>query len=164
MFSEDQLEALRSFPDIGRDDLIRFFTLTPADVAFVDPGRGRGPADRLGLAVQLSTLPWLGFGLSVRLVPGSTNRGFPAGQGGVGGTGNWSWSGSLEKCRVGFWYRHSVGFRCWGLPVGAGPVAGSGAGDAATDRTRHFRSVCVRPSLKLAEETAPWLEPSMKTS
>jgi Domain of unknown function (DUF4158) len=61
MFSEDQLEALRSFPDIGRDDLTRSFTLTPADVAFVDPGRGRGPADRLGLAVQLATLPWLGF-------------------------------------------------------------------------------------------------------
>src|SRR5947209_8447900 len=61
MFSEDQLEQLRSFPDIGRDDLIRSFTLTPADVAFVDPGRGRGPADRLGLAVQLATLPWLGF-------------------------------------------------------------------------------------------------------
>ena len=27
----------------------------------MDPGRGRGPADRLGLAVQLCTLPWLGF-------------------------------------------------------------------------------------------------------
>jgi hypothetical protein len=51
MFSEDQLEQLRSFPDIGRDDLIRSFTLTPADVAFVDPGRGRGPADRLGLVI-----------------------------------------------------------------------------------------------------------------
>jgi hypothetical protein len=61
LFSDDQLEQLRSFPDIGRDDLIRFFMLTPADVAFVDPGRGRGPADRLGLAVQLCTLPWLGF-------------------------------------------------------------------------------------------------------
>jgi hypothetical protein len=61
MFSEEQLEQLRSFPDIGRDDLIRYFTLTQADVAFVDPGRGRGPADRLGLAVQLCTLPWLGF-------------------------------------------------------------------------------------------------------
>ncbi|MEV4224924.1 DUF4158 domain-containing protein [Nonomuraea sp. NPDC049725] len=48
MFSEDQ-----SYPDIGRDDLIRHFTLTP--------GRGRGPTDRLGLAVQLATLPWLGF-------------------------------------------------------------------------------------------------------
>ncbi|MCA2229356.1 DUF4158 domain-containing protein [Nonomuraea aurantiaca] len=61
MFSEDQLERLRSYPDIGRDDLIRYFTLTPADVAFVDPGRGRGPAVRLSLAVQLATLPWLGF-------------------------------------------------------------------------------------------------------
>lgn len=29
MFSEDQLEQLRSFPDIGKDDLIRYFTLTP---------------------------------------------------------------------------------------------------------------------------------------
>ncbi|MGP3921925.1 DUF4158 domain-containing protein [Streptomyces sp. 8N616] len=25
------------------------------------PGRGRSPKDRLGLAVQLCTLPWLGF-------------------------------------------------------------------------------------------------------
>jgi hypothetical protein len=61
MFSEEQLERLQSFPDIARDDLIRYFTLTRADVAFVDTGRGRGPADRLGLAVQLCTLPWLGF-------------------------------------------------------------------------------------------------------
>ncbi|MEV4362944.1 DUF4158 domain-containing protein [Nonomuraea sp. NPDC004186] len=52
---------MRSYPDIGRDDLIRYFTLTPADVAFIDPGRGRGPTDRLGFAVQLATLPWLGF-------------------------------------------------------------------------------------------------------
>jgi uncharacterized protein DUF4158 len=61
LFSDDQLDQLRSFPDIGKDDLIRYFTLTGADVAFVDPGRGRGPGDRLGLAVQLCTLPWLGF-------------------------------------------------------------------------------------------------------
>ena len=61
MFSENQLEQLRSFPDIGRDDLIRYFMLTSADVAFIDPGRGRGPGDRLGLAAQLATLPWLGF-------------------------------------------------------------------------------------------------------
>jgi hypothetical protein len=61
LFSGDQLEQLRSFPDISKDDLIRFFTLTGADVAFVDPGRGRGPGDGLGLAVQLRTLPWLGF-------------------------------------------------------------------------------------------------------
>ncbi|WP_206061017.1 DUF4158 domain-containing protein [Nonomuraea basaltis] len=56
-----QLERFRSYPDIGHDDLIRYFTLAPADVAFIDPGRGRGPTDRLGLAVQLATLPWLGF-------------------------------------------------------------------------------------------------------
>ena len=61
MFSEEPLDQLRSFPDIGRDDLIRYFTLTQADAVCVDPGRGRGPADRLGLAVQLCTLPWLGF-------------------------------------------------------------------------------------------------------
>jgi len=61
MFSEDQLEQPRSFPGIGSDELIRFFTLTPADVGYVDPGRGRGPVDRFGLAVQLATLPWLGF-------------------------------------------------------------------------------------------------------
>ncbi|MGI5488744.1 DUF4158 domain-containing protein [Microtetraspora malaysiensis] len=58
MFSEDQLERLRSYPDISREDLIRYFTLTPADFAFINPGRvragvagqvqdGRG-ADRAG--------------------------------------------------------------------------------------------------------------------
>ncbi|MEU7005011.1 DUF4158 domain-containing protein [Nonomuraea sp. NPDC046570] len=57
MFSREQLEQLRSFPDIGRDELITHFTLTPADMAFVDPGRGRGPADRLGMAVMVATLP-----------------------------------------------------------------------------------------------------------
>src|SRR6266699_2774466 len=61
LFSDDQLDQLRSFPDIGTDDLIRYFTLPGADVAFVDPGRGRGPGNRLGLAIQLCTLPWLGF-------------------------------------------------------------------------------------------------------
>ncbi|GAA2208305.1 hypothetical protein GCM10009850_037630 [Nonomuraea monospora] len=38
MFSENQLERLRSYPDISREDLIRYFTLTPADLAFIDPG------------------------------------------------------------------------------------------------------------------------------
>ncbi|MFF0144514.1 Tn3 family transposase [Amycolatopsis sulphurea] len=61
MFADEELERLRGFPEIGRDELAKFFTLAPADIAFVDPGRGRGPADRLGLAVALSTLPWLGF-------------------------------------------------------------------------------------------------------
>lgn len=59
MFSEEQLEQLRSFPEISSDELIRYFTPTPADVAFVDPGRG--PTDRLGMLIQLCTLPWLGF-------------------------------------------------------------------------------------------------------
>ncbi len=61
VFADQELEALRKFPEIGREELFRFFTLTPADLAFIDPGRGRGPADRLGLAVTLCTLPWLGF-------------------------------------------------------------------------------------------------------
>jgi hypothetical protein len=61
VFADEELEGLRRFPEIGREELFRFFTLTPADVAFVDPGRGRGPADRLGLAVALCSLPWLGF-------------------------------------------------------------------------------------------------------
>jgi TnpA family transposase len=61
MFSQDQLEQLRSFPEVSRDELVRYFTPTAGDVAFVHPGRGRGAADRLGMLVQLCTLPWLGF-------------------------------------------------------------------------------------------------------
>jgi hypothetical protein len=61
MFSREQYEQWRSFPEISRDELFRYFTLTSGDVAFVDPGAGRGPEDRLGLSVQLSSLPWLGF-------------------------------------------------------------------------------------------------------
>lgn len=61
VFTDAELEALRRFPEIGREELFRFFTLTPVDIAFVDPGRGRGPADRLGFAVALCSLPWLGF-------------------------------------------------------------------------------------------------------
>ncbi|MEU6742136.1 DUF4158 domain-containing protein [Streptosporangium sandarakinum] len=61
MFTDEEIARLRSFPEISREELIRFFTLTAADVEFIDPGRGRGPADRLGLAVQLCALPWLGF-------------------------------------------------------------------------------------------------------
>jgi Domain of unknown function (DUF4158) len=61
LFADEELARLREFPDISRDELFRYFTLTPADLAFVDPGRGRGPADRLGVAVALCSLPWLGF-------------------------------------------------------------------------------------------------------
>ncbi|WP_371648201.1 MULTISPECIES: DUF4158 domain-containing protein [unclassified Streptomyces] len=55
VFSDEELEALRSFPSIGKDELIRYFTLTPADEAFL---RAQYV---LGAAVQLSVLPWLGF-------------------------------------------------------------------------------------------------------
>jgi hypothetical protein len=51
VFSKEELAQLRGFPEITRDELIRFFTLTPADRAFVDPGRGRSPRDRLGLVI-----------------------------------------------------------------------------------------------------------------
>ena len=70
VFSDEDLERLRSFPEINREELIRFFTLTPTDVEFIDPGRGRGPSDRLGLVVQLCTLPWLGFVPVSRSAPG----------------------------------------------------------------------------------------------
>jgi hypothetical protein len=35
VFSEEELAQLRAFPEIGRVELIRHFTLTDADVAFV---------------------------------------------------------------------------------------------------------------------------------
>jgi len=60
VFSEAELDRLRRFPDaIGADELIRFFTLMPGDVAFVNGHRGE--PNRIGIAVQLCTLPWLGF-------------------------------------------------------------------------------------------------------
>ncbi|MFD5192601.1 DUF4158 domain-containing protein [Streptomyces sp. NPDC058357] len=59
VFSDEELEGLRSFPAIGKDELIRYFTLTPADEAFLR--KFRRAQNVLGAAVQLSTLPWLGF-------------------------------------------------------------------------------------------------------
>ncbi|MGO4617188.1 Tn3 family transposase [Nocardia sp. 2YAB30] len=61
VFADEELERLRGFPEISREELFRYFTLSPADAAFIDPGRGRGPADRLGIAIALCALPWLGF-------------------------------------------------------------------------------------------------------
>ena len=57
--SDEELEQLRGFPEINRAELIRYFTLTPADEMFVRKFRGEGNV--LGAAVQLCTLPWLGF-------------------------------------------------------------------------------------------------------
>ena len=59
VFSEDELAQLRGFPEPARAELIRYFTLAPADEAFVRKFRGRDNV--LGAAVQLCTLPWLGF-------------------------------------------------------------------------------------------------------
>lgn len=62
--SEAELDRLRRFPDaIGADELIRFFTLMPGDVAFVNGHRGE--PNWIGIAVQLCTLPWLCGQLSV---------------------------------------------------------------------------------------------------
>lgn len=60
VFTDEELTRLREFPEISREELFRFFTLTAADTALVAP-RGRRAADRLGMAVVLCTLPWLGF-------------------------------------------------------------------------------------------------------
>jgi hypothetical protein len=74
LFPDAHLEQLRSFPDIDRDQLIRSFTLTPANAAFIYPDRGLGPAGRLGLfestavawpipvpaPVTRATRPWYG--------------------------------------------------------------------------------------------------------
>ena len=59
VFSEDELAQLRGFPEPARAELIRYFTLAPADEAFVRKFRGRDNV--LGAAVQLCTLPWLGY-------------------------------------------------------------------------------------------------------
>ena len=51
-----ELERLRGFPNsIAPDELIRFFTLTTGDIAFVN-GHRTSP-NRIGVAVQLRTLP-----------------------------------------------------------------------------------------------------------
>ena len=59
VFSDEELAQLRGFPEITRAELIRHFTLTGADEAFVRKFRGQGNV--LGAAVQLCALPWLGF-------------------------------------------------------------------------------------------------------
>ncbi|MFI8423763.1 DUF4158 domain-containing protein [Streptomyces sp. NPDC085479] len=55
VFSDEELDALRSFPTIGKDELIRYFTLTSADEAFLR--KFRRAQNVLGAAVQLSALP-----------------------------------------------------------------------------------------------------------
>jgi Domain of unknown function (DUF4158) len=59
VFSADELAQLRGFPEVGRAELLRFFMLTSGDEEFVR--RFRDKRNVLGAAVQLCTLPWLGF-------------------------------------------------------------------------------------------------------
>ena len=60
IFSETELARLASFPEeIPGDDLIRAFTLTGAGRDLV--AIRRGAANRLGLALQLCALRYLGF-------------------------------------------------------------------------------------------------------
>ncbi|MGE7383890.1 DUF4158 domain-containing protein [Streptomyces sp. NPDC004126] len=59
VFSDEEPDSLRSFPAIGKDESVRYFTLTLADEAF--PRKLRRVQNVLSAAVQLSTLPWLGF-------------------------------------------------------------------------------------------------------
>ncbi len=59
VFSEDELAQLRGFPEPARAELIRYFTLGSADEAFARKFRGQD--NLMGVAVQLCTLPWLGF-------------------------------------------------------------------------------------------------------
>ena len=50
---------MRGFPEITRAELVRYFTLTSPDEAFLRKFHGRGNV--LGASVQLCALPWLGF-------------------------------------------------------------------------------------------------------
>ncbi|MEV6097104.1 hypothetical protein [Nocardia sp. NPDC051981] len=46
VFADEELLRLREFPDINREELFRYFTLTPADIVFITPGRGVGRVRR----------------------------------------------------------------------------------------------------------------------
>jgi hypothetical protein len=59
VFSDEELQQLRGLPEAGRAELIRYFTLAGPDELFVRKFRGK--PNVLGAAVQLCTLPWLGF-------------------------------------------------------------------------------------------------------
>lgn len=58
--SELERERLSQFPpEVSAEDLITYFTLSARDLAFVE--ERRGDHNRLGLALQVGTLRYLGF-------------------------------------------------------------------------------------------------------
>jgi hypothetical protein len=59
VFSAEELARLRGFPEITPAELVRHFTPTIPDEAFLQKFHGRGNV--LGASVQLCALPWLGF-------------------------------------------------------------------------------------------------------
>jgi hypothetical protein len=59
VFSDAELEALRGFPEITSEELIRHFRLAQSDLDFAR--RRHGGRNQLGVAVQIAVLGWLGF-------------------------------------------------------------------------------------------------------
>lgn len=59
LFSDAEIDMLRGFPEVTPEELIRFFDLEPTDLRFARSFRT--DRNRLGIAVQLSVLGWLGF-------------------------------------------------------------------------------------------------------
>lgn len=59
IFTNEELQQLRGFPEITHADLIKYFRLTPSEMTFLR--QFRRPSNVIGVAVQLCTLPWLGF-------------------------------------------------------------------------------------------------------
>ncbi|WP_413102539.1 hypothetical protein [Streptomyces sp. Inha503] len=49
VFTDEEPGSLRRFPEIGREELARFFTLASTDVAFVDPRERHGTARTEGI-------------------------------------------------------------------------------------------------------------------
>ncbi len=59
VFSDSEIEALRGFPEASADELVRYFRLAAVDLEFAR--RRHGDANRLGVAVQIAVLGWLGY-------------------------------------------------------------------------------------------------------
>ena len=78
--TDGELAQLSGFPaGIAGEDLVTYFSLEPSDRRWVVAGH-RGQASRLGLALQLCALPWLGFVPDDLTAAPPAAVGLPAGQ------------------------------------------------------------------------------------
>ncbi|CAB3774641.1 Tn3 family transposase [Paraburkholderia humisilvae] len=77
VLSPTERASLFSFPD-SHDDLIRYYTFSEADLSLI--GQHRGPANRLGFAVQLCCMRHPGIALSHGETPALALLQFVAGQ------------------------------------------------------------------------------------